>query len=450
MNVHFIAIGGAAMHNLALALHAKGYQVTGSDDEIFEPSKSRLKNAGILPENTGWYPEKIDKNLDAVILGMHARNDNPELIKAKELGLRIYSYPEFIFEQTQHKIRAVIGGSHGKTTITSMIMHALKDNQKTFDYLVGSIVEGFDTMVGLDNQSSYAVIEGDEYLASPLHLVPKFHLYRPNIALISGVAWDHINVFPTFEAYVKQFELFIDTIEPNGTLVYCTEDDTLKQIIKNTQRKDLKLIGYSIPPHQIINGTTVLITEYGNYHLKIFGNHNLMNLEGAKIVCSLLGLNEFDFYNSIKNFKGAARRLEIIKESPSSIVYKDFAHSPSKLKATILAVKKQFPERRLIAVMELHTFSSLNKAFLKEYKDCMQDADISVVFYSPETVSHKRLESINQSDIRSGFNQNNLTVFDHPNDLKLWLSNLELSDCNLLLMSSGNWGGIKMEEILQF
>lgn len=450
MNVHFIAIGGAAMHNLALALKAKGFQVTGSDDEIFEPSRSRLKNAGILPENTGWFPEKIHKNLDAVILGMHARNDNPELMKAKEMGLRIYSYPEFIYEQTQNKIRAVIGGSHGKTTITSMIMHAMKENHKTFDYLVGSIVEGFDTMVGLNNQSSYAVVEGDEYLASPLHLVPKFHLYRPHIALISGVAWDHINVFPTFEEYVNQFELFIETIEPNCVLVYCTEDETLNQIIKKIQRNDLKLIGYSIPPHQIINGITVLTTEHGNYNLKIFGNHNLMNLEGAKIVCNLLGLNEIDFYNSIKNFKGAARRLEIIKETSNSIVYKDFAHSPSKLKATILAVKKQFPERKLIAVMELHTFSSLNKAFLKEYKDCMLDADTSAVFYSPETVSHKRLESINQSDIRSGFNQNNLTVFDHPNDLKLWLSNLELSDCNLLLMSSGNWGGIKMEEILQF
>lgn len=449
MNVHFIAIGGAAMHNLALALHHKGYIITGSDDEIFEPSRSRLKNNGLLPEKDGWFPEKIHPGLDAVILGMHARKDNPELLKAQELGLKIYSYPHFIYEQTKNKTRAVIGGSHGKTTITSMIMHVLKYSGKKFDYLVGSQIAGFDTMVGLSEDSTCAVIEGDEYLASPVTPVPKFHLYHPHIALISGIAWDHINVFPTYADYVKQFEIFIETIETNGKLVYCSNDHDLAELVKNTTRRDLDLYGYRIPEHRIENGVTTLKTPEGDVPLEIFGDHNLMNLEGARLVCQALGIGTGEFCEAIKTFTGAARRLELIRKTENAVIYKDFAHSPSKLKATIHAVKQQYPHRKLTAVMELHTFSSLNKNFLAEYAGCMDEADIAAVFYSPETVAHKKLESISKEDIAADFGNKNLLVFDNPDELHNWMKNLNTENENILLMSSGNWGGINITDLFR-
>ncbi|MGB4776187.1 MAG: Mur ligase family protein, partial [Daejeonella sp.] len=355
MHVHFIAIGGSAMHNLAIALSKKGYYVSGSDDLIVEPSKSSLAQYGLLPAKEGWNSENINQNLDAVILGMHAKLDNPELIKAKDLGLKIYSYPEYIYEQSKNKTRVVIGGSHGKTTITSMILHVLNFYKKDFDYLVGAQLEGFDTMVKITEESPVIIIEGDEYLASPIDRRPKFHLYKANIAVISGIAWDHINVFPTFENYIAQFETFIDTIEPGGTLIYCTEDKVLTNLVEKKAGSNLVKKPYSIPNAKVENNITTLITNSGEISLRIFGDHNLLNLNAAKQVCTELGLSEDKFYAAVKSFTGAARRLELLGENDSTAVFKDFAHSPSKLKATINAVKNQYPERKLVAVIELHT-----------------------------------------------------------------------------------------------
>jgi len=448
MHIHFIAIGGAAMHNLALALHKKGYTITGSDDEIFEPSRSRLRNAGLLPPALGWFPEKIHSGLDAIILGMHARSDNPELIRAMELQIPIYSYPEFIYQQTQQKIRAVIGGSHGKTTITSMIMHVLKHSQRQFDYLVGSQIEGFDTMVGLDDASTMAVIEGDEYLASPLHPVPKFHLYHPHIALISGIAWDHMNVFPTFENYKEQFRIFIETMEPGGTLVWCSEDAILAEVIAAVKRTDIHKLAYGLPKHQVINGNTLLIGADGTeVPLQIFGKHNLLNLEGARLVSEALGVSTYEFYAAITHFKGAAKRLEILVRDEQRVVFRDFAHSPSKVKATVQAVLTQFPQHNFACVLELHTFSSLNKDFLKEYAGSMQDANEAVVFYNPQTIAHKRLAPILPDEVKSAFNHPSLQVITDVEQLKAYLQSLAQQKRSVLLMSSGNWGGISVEEI---
>lgn len=447
MHVHFIAIGGAAMHNLALALHKKGDQVTGSDDEIFEPSLSRLRRQGLLPEAMGWFPEKIHAGLDAIVLGMHARKDNPELQRALELGLKIYSYPEFMYEQTRDKKRVVVGGSHGKTTITSMIMHILRQNEQKFDYLVGAQLEGFDTMVGLDDSSRIAVMEGDEYLASPLRPVPKFHLYHAHIGLISGIAWDHINVFPTWENYVEQFALFIQSIEPGGALIYCAADDALRQLVAASGRTDIRFLPYSIPEHHLQNGITALVYNGQQFPLQVFGDHNLMNLEGARLVCAELGIPADDFYRHAGSFKGAARRLELLYRDDSAIVYKDFAHSPSKLKATIHAARQQYPDKKLLAVMELHTFSSLNKNFLAEYNGCMNEADQAVVFYSPQTVAHKKLDPISPDDIRRHFQRSELLVLDDPAQLETFVSNLKLQNTCLLWMSSGNWGGLAIQDI---
>ncbi|HWY38596.1 MAG TPA: Mur ligase family protein, partial [Bacteroidia bacterium] len=347
MKIHFIAIGGSVMHNMALAMKNKGYIVTGSDDEINEPSRSRLQKQGLLPEKEGWFPEKLDSSYDEVILGMHARADNPELLRAKELGLKIYSYPEYMYEQTRDKIRVVVGGSHGKTTITSMILHVLKFAGKDFDYLVGAQLQGFDTMVKLTKEAPIAVFEGDEYLASPIDRRPKFHLYKPHIAIISGIAWDHINVFPTYQNYVEQFEKFIHLIEPGGDLIYCTEDAELKNLIEKAQAPVLK-IPYGIPANSIDNGVTFLTYNKKKVPLKIFGNHNLMNLNGARLVCEKLGISTETFYEAIQSFTGAAKRLEQVKVTGHFAFYKDFAHSPSKLKATIGAMKKQFPLRPLV------------------------------------------------------------------------------------------------------
>lgn len=448
MNVHFIAIGGAAMHNLALALHKKGHTVTGSDDEIFEPSKSRLERAGVLPPAVGWFLEKIHSGLDAIILGMHARIDNPELIRAQELKIPIYSYPEFMYHETLDKTRAVIGGSHGKTTITSMIMHVLKHSSRKFDYLVGSLVEGFDTMVGLDATSALAVIEGDEYLASPLQPVPKFHLYHPHIALISGIAWDHMNVFPTFENYKEQFRLFIETIQPGGTLIWCSEDPVLAEVVESVARQDIKKIPYGLPIYRVVNGRTFLILSNGTeIPLQVFGNHNLMNIEGARRVCEALGVSSEEFYQAISSFKGAAKRLEVLVQDENRVVFRDFAHSPSKVKATVQAVQAQFPKHHFACVLELHTYSSLNREFLKEYVGSMQDAAEAVVFYNPQTIVHKRLEPISPDDVKQAFQQPSLRVITDTEELRSYVQQLQTTKRSVLLMSSGNWGGIDMQQI---
>jgi UDP-N-acetylmuramate: L-alanyl-gamma-D-glutamyl-meso-diaminopimelate ligase len=448
MRVHFIAIGGSAMHNLALAMHKKGFAVTGSDDEIFEPSKSRLAKAGLLPAKEGWDADNIHKELDAVILGMHARADNPELIKAKELGLRIFSYPEYIYEQTRDKTRVVIGGSHGKTTITAMILHVLHYHKIDCDYLVGAQLEGFDTMVKLTKEAKIAVIEGDEYLSSPIDRRPKFHLYKPNIAILSGIAWDHINVFPTFENYVEQFRIFIDLIEENGTLVYCEKDPEVKRLA-GSMKKDIKKIPYGIPPHTIENGITVLKTPGSKLQtpLLIFGDHNLMNANGARLVCAQLGITEDQFHEAIASFKGAAKRLELVKRNAHTAIYKDFAHSPSKLKATTAAVKKQFPNRKLVACMELHTFSSLNEDFLKEYEGAMAGADEAFVYFNPHTIAHKKLKPITPEQVKAAFGGNNITVYTASEKLVSDLKAKKWDHTNLLMMSSGNFDGVDLKEL---
>jgi UDP-N-acetylmuramate: L-alanyl-gamma-D-glutamyl-meso-diaminopimelate ligase len=446
MNVHFIAIGGAAMHNLALALHLKGMHVTGSDDVIFEPSKSRLSAHGLLPDAVGWFPEKINSSLDAIILGMHAKADNPELIRAQELGLDIFSYPEFIFEQSKHKTRVVIGGSHGKTTITAMILHVLSYHHKEVDYMVGAQLEGFDVMVKLTHHNDFIVLEGDEYLSSPIDLRPKFHHYKPNIALLSGIAWDHINVFPTFEDYKKQFTVFVDSIVEGGSISYNTEDQFVKEVVELSENP-IRKFPYQTPEYTIDNGTTYLETPEGPMPLEIFGQHNLNNLAGAKWICQHMGIDELDFYEAIASFKGANKRLEKIAEHQSSVVYKDFAHAPSKVKATTMAVKNQYPQRRLLACLELHTYSSLNENFLSEYNQTLAMADEAVVFYSPSALAIKKLNPISAAQIASAFSHNNLTVFTDSIAFHNFLNAQNYKDTALLLMSSGNYGGLDFDTL---
>lgn len=449
MNYHFIAIGGAAMHNLAIALHLKGHQVTGSDDEIFDPSKTRLEKYGLLPEAFGWFPEKLNKNMDAVILGMHARADNPELAMAKELGIPIFSYPEFLYDQSREKTRIVIGGSHGKTSITAMILHVLDHFGINTDYMVGSKLEGFEVMVKISD-APYIVLEGDEYLSSPIDRRPKFHLYHPHIALLSGVAWDHINVFPTFDNYLEQFRLFRDLIEENGSLVYCSEDEYLINLAKGA-RKDLNIIPYHLPEYSINKKTyqSEILFESKKYPLEVFGQHNLMNLEGARKVCEQIGVKAHDFYQAISSFKGASNRLETIGKNDQCTVFKDFAHSPSKLKATTSAVKKQFYDRELFACMELHTFSSLNSEFLKEYKGAMDKADVAVVYFNPHTISHKRLEPISEKQVKQAFARDDLEVFTDSAQLLNRLYDEKWHQKNLLLMSSGNFDGMDYKELIR-
>lgn len=446
MRTHFIAIGGSAMHNLALALHSKGYKVTGSDDAIFEPSKTRLQNKGLLPEEMGWFPEKITSDIEAVILGMHAKADNPELLKAQELGLKIYSYPEFLYEQSKDKTRVVIGGSHGKTTITSMILHVMHYHNIEVDYMVGAQLEGFDTMVHLTADNDFIVLEGDEYLSSPMDPRPKFHLYQPNIALISGIAWDHINVFPTYENYVEQFSIFIRKITNGGILVYNENDPEVKRVAEEATNP-IRKIPYHTPDYTVEDGTTLLATPEGPMPIEVFGAHNLNNLAGAKWICQNMGVDEADFYEAIASFKGASKRLEKIAEGKGKVAYKDFAHSPSKVAATTKAVKEQYPNRNLIACLELHTYSSLNAEFLKEYQGALNAADTAVVFYSPEAVQIKRLETITYEQIAKAFNREDLVIYTNPEDFKQYLFNLNLDNTALLLMSSGNYGGLDFDDV---
>lgn len=440
MHIHFIAIGGSAMHNLAIALHKKGYRVTGSDDEIFEPSKSRLDKYGLLPYQQGWQPELITHKLDAVILGMHAHPDNPELKKAQELGLKIYSYPEYLYEQTKDKTRVVIGGSHGKTSITSMIMHVLKSNQVDFDYMVGAKLEGFETMVSLKENTKIAVFEGDEYLSSPIDRRPKFHLYHPHIALLSGIAWDHINVFPTFENYVEQFRIFTEKIEKNGSLIYFEGDEILKEIAESS-RTDIQKQAYLAHESMVDDGVTYLNHGERKIRLQVFGDHNLQNIAGAQLVCEKLGISDEQFYRAMISFKGADRRLEVLSENENCTVFYDFAHSPSKLKATTAAVKKQFSKRKLVAVMELHTYSSLKKEFLPQYTSCMDEADEAFVFFNPKTIEHKRLTPISKAEVAAAFNSDGLQVYTDPKELFEQLRAKNWSDKNLLIMTSGNFSG---------
>ena len=448
MHYHFIAIGGSAMHNLAIALHLKGDSVSGSDDEIFEPSKSRLAKHNLLPSKIGWDTNRIHSNIDAVILGMHARKDNPELKEAQKLGLSIYSYPEFIYEQTKDQLRIVIGGSHGKTSITSMILHVLSKNNIDHNYMVGAQLEGFDCMVKLSKEAKISVLEGDEYLSSPIDRRPKFHLYNPDIAVVSGIAWDHINVFPTFENYVQQFRIFVDKVSQSGKVIYFEDDEVLKEVVLSSTSKATR-IPYRTFPNQIKNGITYIRTNEKSIPLEIFGEHNLQNLNAAYHVCIQVGVKSVDFFKAIRSFKGASKRLELVKKNHITAIYKDFAHSPSKLKATTSALKKQYPNRKLIACMELHTFSSLNKSFLDQYNGTMQGADVAYVYFNKQTLKHKKLEDLSAEDVKNAFGGENVTVLNSSEEMVDHLLEMKWEQQNLLLMSSGNFDGIQFESLAE-
>lgn len=447
MNIHLIAIGGAVMHNLAIALRKKGHKVTGSDDEIFDPALTNLKVNGLLPEKWGWYPTKITTKLDAVILGMHARKDNSELLKAQQLNIPIYSFPEYVYKQTKDKIRIVIGGSHGKTTITSMIMFVMKQAGLKFDYLVGSSIKGFDTMVYLSNDSKYAVFEGDEYLSSPLDLRPKFHHYKPHIAILSGIAWDHINVFPTFVNYVEQFRIFIESIEVGGTLYYFANDTTLQNLVRATKHSITKT-PYETHPFILKNNRIHLILDNSStIPLQLYGKHNLQNLQSALLVCRQIGISDQLFYDTICNFTGAGKRLQKIKETSNATLFYDFAHSPSKLEATTTGLKEQFPKRQLIACFELHTFSSLNKDFLPEYANAFHAANIAIVYYNTQTLEHKKLPQITSADVKAGFKRKDIIVFTNIDAMIEYLLKTNPVNTTYLMMSSGNFSGIDIQAL---
>ena len=446
MNIHFIAIGGSAMHNLAIALHQKGYQVSGSDDMIHNPSKSRLEKYSLLPQEFGWFTEKISSSLDIVILGMHAKKDNLELLEAQKLGLKIYSYPEFLYEQSKDKTRVVIGGSHGKTTITSMVLHVLSYHEKEVDYMVGAQLEGFETMVHLTEENDFIVLEGDEYLSSPIDMRPKFHLYKPNIALLSGIAWDHVNVFPTFDNYLEQFRVFTDSMVNGGIMVYNEEDINVKEVVDSSENH-IKKYPYQTPNHFIKDGVTYLETSEGDLPLEIFGKHNLQNLAGSKWICQHMGIDEDDFYEAIASFSGASKRLEKVAENNDTVIFKDFAHSPSKVEATTRAVKNQYNNRKVLACLELHTYSSLNADFLSEYKGSLNFADKAVVFYSPDAVKIKQLKQVTKKQIADAFQYDDLIIYTNPQEFKDFLFSENLKETVLLFMSSGNYGGLDFELI---
>ncbi len=447
MNVHFIAIGGSAMHNLAIALHLKGYHVTGSDDEIFDPAKSRLLRYGLLPESYGWHPERITKNLDAIVLGMHARIDNPELLKAQELGLKIFSYPEYLYEQSKGKTRVVVGGSHGKTTTTAMILHVLQHCGIEADYMVGAQLEGFEVMVRLSETAKVMVIEGDEYLTSPIDRRPKFHLYKPHVAIVTGIEWDHINVFPTFEIYKDQFAQFVNLIEPGGRLIYCNDDAEVRDVALKNTRTDIAKQPYDVPPHEVVEGITYLDTAHGRVPLRVFGNHNLLNLTAARYACNSLGVTDEQFDEAIQSFGGASKRLELVKATKDCAVYKDFAHAPSKLRATIAAMKEQYPDRRLVACMELHTFSSLTAEFLKQYAGTMDRADVPFVYYSQHALQLKKLPDLDPEQVKDSFANERVRVFTDSKQMVEELRKMHWQDANLLMMSSGNFDGIDFKQL---
>lgn len=449
MNIHFIAIGGAAMHNLAIALKRAGHTVTGSDDEIFDPAKTRLQNEGLLPEAEGWFPEKLHAGIGAIVLGMHAKADNPELLRAQEMGLSIYSYPEYLYEVWKHKTRIVIGGSHGKTSITSMILHAFKACEVKSDYMVGALLQGFENMVSIREDSRLAVMEGDEYTASILDLRPKFHLYKANVGIISGIAWDHINVFPTYETYREQFSIFVDTIEPDGVLIYNAEDAEVKRLAEAHPRTDIRKVPYVAPEYSVANEAFTVVHNGRMYPLAVFGKHNLSNLSAAAAVAREVGIDDHLFWTAAMTFQGASNRLEKLAEGPKGICYKDFAHSPSKVKATLDAFRERFSERRLSACFELHTFSTLNKDFLPGYADALNSADRAAVYYSPHTLELKRMPPLDADFIRQCFGRADLAVITDTERLARFIADSASDNTALLLMSSGNWGGLNVKALAE-
>ncbi|MGM0625101.1 MAG: UDP-N-acetylmuramate--L-alanine ligase [Bacteroidota bacterium] len=447
MKVHFIAIGGAAMHNLAIALKEKSYSISGSDDEIFEPSRSRLKKHGLLPDIAGWFPEKISKNTDAVILGMHAKKDNPELEKALSLNIPVYSYPEYLYKQTKDKKRLVIAGSHGKTTITSMVMHVLRKKGLDFDYMVGAKIEGFDTMTSLSEDAEIAVFEGDEYLSSPIDMKPKFLWYKPHAAVITGIAWDHANVFPTEQMYVEQFRKFINSIQPGGKLFYYRQDIHIHSLINENANK-VSFIPYDALPYTIQNGRVWIQTDRGKFPVSVFGHHNIQNIEAARLICTEAGLDDEFFYKALQDFRGAARRLQLLAENKSTSVYLDFAHAPSKVKATCHAVKEQYPDKKLIACLELHTFSSLSKDFIPQYANSMAAADEACVYFNHSVVKHKNLPALDTKFIEKAFHTP-IEVFTDSDALMDELHNKQMDNTVLLIMTSGSFDGRDLQSVAE-
>ena len=435
------------MHSLAIALKNNGHEVTGSDDAIFDPSLTQLQKAEICPEQMGWYPDKINKELDAVIIGMHAKKDNLELLAAQNMGLPLFSYPEFIAQYSRNKTRVVIGGSHGKTTISAMVLHVLNYHRKSVDYVIGAQLEGFENSVFLSESNDFIILEGDEYLSSPIDPRPKFHHYKPQIALISGIAWDHVNVFKTETNYNLQFEIFIESITAGGVLVFNEDDDTLRKLAGDTQNT-IRKEPYSILDHSISEGVTYLETDEGPIPLSVFGNHNLSNLSGAKWICQLMGVDEDDFFQAISTFKGASKRLELLSKGKASYLFKDFAHAPSKVKATTIAVKEQFPDFKLVACLELHTYSSLDPSFIVHYRNSLEKADLPIVFYDPEALRIKNRPPISPEEIVVAFDQPKLRVFIEPQKLKDYLLELDYHQKVLLMMSSGNYGGLDWESLI--
>lgn len=440
MNIHFIAIGGSVMHQLAIALKRKGYRITGSDDEIFEPAKSNLQAEGLLPQSMGWNPDSIHRNLDAVILGMHARADNPELARAKELELPVYSFPEYIYKESAGKTRVVVGGSHGKTTTTSMIMHVLREAGQRFDYLVGARLQGFDQSVNITD-APVIVCEGDEYPASVVEKRPKFHFLFPHIAVLTGIAWDHINVFPTFEFYLEQFVIFINKIESGGHLIYNSTDETLRRLVEQHRRDDVHYHPYQVPQHTITDGVTTASFDGEKTSLRVFGEHNLLNMQAAFLVCKQLGIDTATFASAIGEFAGAAKRLELISKNTTTVFYRDFAHAPSKVKATIQAAKAQFPDKKLIAVLELHTYSSLNEAFMREYNGALNNADEAAVFFSRHALELKQMPELKTEAVEAGFAKPGLAVINERKALEAWLQSRNFTNSVVLFMSSGNYDG---------
>ena len=441
-HIHFIAIGGSAMHSLALELQALGYTVTGSDDAIFEPSRSKLEAAGLLPPALGWFPERLKTSVDRVILGMHARVDNPELVAAQKMGLTIQSYPEFLAECLQDKTRVVIAGSHGKTTITSMILHVLNYHEQTVDYMVGAPVKGLSKTLSLTADNSFALLEGDEYLSSAIDRRSKFLWYQPQIAIITGIAWDHVNVFTTFEDYVKTFEAFVLSLSEGGVLLYNETDEVLKNLVENTTHP-IKKIPYQLPEYSIEKGQTYWTTPEGKLPLPFFGEHNLLNANGARWVLQLMGVDQTDFYEAISSFKGAAKRLELLAKGPTAYLYKDFAHAPSKVKASVEAVQKQFQQHRIIACFELHTYSSTDPTFLNQYQSAFSNIDIAAVFFDPEALKIKNRPLLETAEIKKAFGREDLVVLDTPLELEAFLDQQDFSNTLLLMMSSGNFGGLE-------
>ena len=449
MRIHFIAIGGAIMHNLAITLKEKGHVITGSDDRISDPARTNLREKGLLPPREGWFPEHITPELNAVIIGMHAHPDNPELLQAQELGLQIYSFPELIYRENKHKKRYVIAGSHGKTTITAMVMHVLDRAKRKFDYLVGARVSGFRHSVKLSTNAPLIVLEGDEYLTSPLDERPKFHWYEPHVALISGLSWDHINVYPTYEGYKEQFVRFIETIQPNGILIYNQEDQELDALVKRTSRKDIRKIPYQTPDHTIVENKIVVKWKKDRYALQLVGRHNVQNMEAARQICALLDVKAHDFFVAMESFVGAQKRLELLWEAPGLRIYRDFAHAPSKVQATVRGIKEQFPDWEVNAFLELHTFSSLNKGYLKQYRRTLAGADRAFLFIDPEALARKQLPEISETEIRQFFGRPSLELLHSPEELYQKLPLQPEKPTVVVMMSSGNFGGFSFRHMLE-